>query len=61
MNKLLPKIDELKCIANKAEGAIVGLSESKLDHTIPDQVITFQGMIFANVMEIEMEVVLLVI
>ena len=33
-NSLLPKTDELKCIANKV--AIIGITESKLDHTIPD-------------------------
>ena len=33
INSLLPKIDELKCIANKTKAAIIGITESKLDHT----------------------------
>ena len=33
---LLPKINELKCIANKNKAAIIGISESKLDHTVSD-------------------------
>ena len=36
INSLLPKIDELKFIANKTKAAIVGITESKLDHTVPD-------------------------
>ena len=36
INSLLPKIDELKCIANKTKAAIVGITESKLDHTVPE-------------------------
>ena len=36
INSLLPKIDELKCIANKATAAIIGITESKFDHTVPD-------------------------
>ena len=36
INSLLPKIHELKCIANKAKAAIVGITESKLDHTVPE-------------------------
>ena len=36
INSLLPKIDELKCIANKTKAAIIGITESKLDHTVPD-------------------------
>ena len=35
-NSLLQKIDELKCIANKTKAAIIGITESKLDHTLPD-------------------------
>ena len=35
INSLLPKIDELKRIANKAK-AIIGITESKLDLTVPD-------------------------
>ena len=36
INSLLPKIDELKCTANKTKAAIIGITESKLDHTVPD-------------------------
>ena len=36
INSLLPKTDELKCIGNKAKAAIIGITESKLDHTITD-------------------------
>ena len=36
INSLLPKTDELKCIANKTKATIMGISESKLDHTLPD-------------------------
>ena len=37
INSLLPKTGELKCIANKTKAtAIIGITESKLDHTVPD-------------------------
>ena len=36
INNLLSKIDELRCIANKAKAAIIGTTESKLDHIVPD-------------------------
>ena len=36
INSLLPKIDELKCMANETNAAIIGIPESKLDHTVPD-------------------------
>lgn len=36
INSLIPKIDELKCFANKTKPTIIGRSESKFDHTIPD-------------------------
>ena len=58
INSLLPKIDELKCIANKTKAVIIGIIESKLDLISK---LTFQGMIFSDVIEIEMVVVLLVI
>ena len=35
INSLLPKIDELKCIADKIK-AIIGITESKLELTVPD-------------------------
>ena len=36
INSLLPKIDELKWIANKIKATIIKITESKLDHTVPD-------------------------
>ena len=38
INSLLPKIDELKCTVNKTKAAIIiiGITESKLDHTVYD-------------------------
>ena len=36
INSLLPKTDELKCIASKAKTAVIGITESKLDHTVSD-------------------------
>ena len=41
INSLLPKIDELKCNANKA--ALIGITESKLDHTVPDLEVNLPG------------------
>ena len=43
MNSLLPKIDELKCIANKTKATIMGIAESKLDHTLPDLKVNLPG------------------
>ena len=34
MNSLLSKKDEIRCIANKIKGAIIGVTESKLDHVV---------------------------
>ena len=61
INSLLPKINELKCIANKTKTATIRITESKLDHTVSDLEVTFQGMIFSDVIKIEMMVVLLII
>ena len=36
INSLLSKTDELKCIANNTKTAIIGITESKLDHNVPD-------------------------
>ena len=58
INSLIPKIDELKCFTNKTKPTIIGRSESKFDLILK---LTFQGMIFSDVIEIEREVVLLVI
>ena len=43
INSLLPKIDELKCIANKTNAAIIGITEPKLDHTVPDLEVSLSG------------------
>ena len=43
INSLLPKIDELKCITNKTKAAIIGITESKLDHTVPDLEVNLPG------------------
>ena len=43
INSLLPKTDELKCIGNKAKAAIIGITESKLDHTITDFKVNLPG------------------
>ena len=43
INSLLPNINELKCIANKTKAAIIGITESKLDHTVPDLEVNLPG------------------
>ena len=43
MNSLLPKIGELKCIANKAKATIIGIAEPKLDRTVPDLEVNLPG------------------
>ena len=43
INSLLPKIDELKGIANKTKAAIIGITESKLDHTVSDLEVNLPG------------------
>ena len=42
-NSLLPKIDELKCVATKTKAAIIGITDSKLDHTVPDLEVNIPG------------------
>ena len=42
INNLLPKIDQLKCISNKTK-AIIGITESKLDLTVPDLGVNLPG------------------
>ena len=37
------KKDERSCIANKTKAAITGITESKLDHTVPDLEANFPG------------------
>ena len=43
MNSLLPKIDEVKLIANKSNATIIGISETKLDNTIMDSELKIEG------------------
>ena len=44
-NSLLPKINELKCIASKTKAAIIGIIESKLGHTVSDLEVNLPGYI----------------
>ena len=43
INSLLSKKDEIRCIANKTKAAIIGITESKLDHPVPDSEVNFPG------------------
>ena len=43
INSLLSKKDEIRCIANKTKAAIIGITESKLDHIVPDSEVNFPG------------------
>ena len=43
INSLLPKISELRLIANKTNASVIGISETKLDHTIFDGEISIKG------------------
>ena len=43
VNSLLPKIDEVKLIANKSNATILGISETKLDETIMDSELNIEG------------------
>ena len=43
INSLLPKIDELKCIANNTKATIIGITETKLDHTVPELDVNIPG------------------
>ena len=61
INSLLPKIDELKCIANKAKSTIIRITELKLDHTVSDLEVNIPGYDISDVIEIELVVVLHVI
>ena len=42
-NSLLPKINESKSFANKTKAAIIGITESKLHHTVPDLEVNLPG------------------
>ena len=43
INSLLSKKDEIRCIANKTKAAIIGITESKLDHIVPDSEVNVPG------------------
>ena len=43
INSLLSKKDEIRCIVNKTKAAIIGMTESKLDHTVPYSEVNFPG------------------
>ena len=43
INSLLSIKDEVRCIANKTKAAIIGITESKLYHTVPDSKVNFPG------------------
>ena len=43
INSLLPKVDKLKCITNKTTATIIGITEQKLDHTVPDLDVNLPG------------------
>ena len=60
INSLLSKKDEIRSIANKTKAAIIGITESKVDHAVPDSEVNLPDMIFSDVIEIETAVVLLV-
>ena len=40
---MLPKIDEWRCIANNINAAVFGITESKLDRTVPDFEVNLSG------------------
>ena len=43
INSLLSKKDEIRCIANKTKAAKIGITKSKLYHTVPDSEVNLQG------------------
>ena len=43
VNSFLPKIDEVKLIANKSNATILGIPETKLDKTIIDCELYIEG------------------
>ena len=61
INSLLSKFNELKCIANKTMAAIIEITESKLNHSVPDLEVNLPGYDISDVVEIKMVLLLLVI
>ena len=43
INSILPKIDELRLIAHKSHAAVIGITESKIDDSVPDGEIMIEG------------------
>ena len=43
INSFLSKKVEIRCIANKTKAAIIGIAESKLDHTITNSEVNLPG------------------
>ena len=43
INSLLLKKDEIRCISNKIKAAIIGITESKLNDTVPDSEVNLPG------------------
>ena len=43
INSILSKIDELRVIAKKSRASVIGITESKLDKTVPDEEINIDG------------------
>ena len=60
INSWLSKRDKIIFIPNKAKAAIIGITESKVDHTVADSEVNFPELIFSDVREIEARLVLLV-
>ena len=43
INSLLPKIDELRDIANNTNAAVIGITESKLDNSVDNNEVSIAG------------------
>ena len=43
INSLLSKKDKLRCISNKTKSVIIGITESKFDHTVLYSEVNFAG------------------
>ena len=43
INSLLLKKDEIRRIVNKTKAATIGITESRLDHAVPDSEVNFPG------------------
>ena len=54
INSILPKLDELKTIAENTKAAIIGITECKVDNSIPDSEVEFQVTAFFDVKGTEM-------